>query len=135
MTKTTDMTVKLLEQIRDEIRGTRESLSTRIDATNERLDATNERLDATNKQTNERIDGTNARLDGMNARALGVTQRLDRMEKRQIESEMRLSTELTAVVGAVNGVRDLLRERLDERDRLDDHERRLRVLERGPAGH
>jgi len=99
MTKTSDVTVRILEQIRDEIR-----------------------------VTNERLAGTNTRVDG-------VVQRMDRMEKRQIESEMRLSTELTAVVGAVNGVRDLLRERLDDRDRLDDHERRLRMLERGPAGH
>lgn len=110
MTKTTDRTVKILEQIRDEIRGTRQSLSARIDTTNERLDGTNRRVD-------------------------GLAQQIERVEKRQIESEVRLSTELTAVVGAVNGVRDLLRERLDQRDRLDDHERRLRVLERGPAGH
>ena len=43
----TDVTTKILIEIRDGIRGTNE----RLDQTNERLDQTNERLD----QTNERV--------------------------------------------------------------------------------
>ncbi|HEY3235486.1 MAG TPA: hypothetical protein VGJ84_12285 [Polyangiaceae bacterium] len=56
--------------------------------------------------------------------------RLEAIERRQTETEVRIATELTAVAGAVQEVRDLLRERLDDRTRVDDHEARLRVLER-----
>jgi hypothetical protein len=45
-----------------------------------------------------------------NARFGETNQRLDRFERRQTETEGRLSTELVAVVGAVHEVRDLLRE-------------------------
>ncbi len=34
------------------------------------------------------------------------------------------------LAGAVREVKDLLRERLDESNRLDDHEQRLQALER-----
>jgi hypothetical protein len=44
--------------------------------------------------------------------------------------ETRLATELTAVAGAVTDVRTLLADRLDLRDRVEDHESRLRKLER-----
>lgn len=44
MAKTGDLTVKILEQIRDEIVLTRTDLGGRIDRTNERIDQTNERL-------------------------------------------------------------------------------------------
>lgn len=53
-----EITTKILRQIRDEIIATRTDLSKRLDATNERLDATNVRLDV----TNERLDMTNERL-------------------------------------------------------------------------
>lgn len=85
MADETSLTVKILTQIRDEIR------------------ATNERLEA--------------------------------VERRQVASETRLATELVAVASAVGSVRDLLAARLDDRERLDDHERRLRALERGSTGH
>jgi len=71
------------------------------------------------RKTNSRLDQTIARLD--------------RLEHRQTESEIRISTEIVGVVGAINRLTDAL---LDpERSgpfavRLDDHERRLGVLER-----
>lgn len=105
MAKTVDLTVKLLEQIRDEIRTTRTDLAARLDGTNARVDGLSERL-----------DGTNGRLDGL--------------ERRRTESELRVATELVALSGAVRDVKDLLRERLDDRDRIDDHEKRLQALER-----
>ncbi len=52
-----------------------------------------------------RVDETNARLDETNTR-------LDRLERRQTEAEMRIETQLAAVVGAVNEVRDMVREEL-----------------------
>jgi hypothetical protein len=57
------------------------------------------------------------------------------VERRHVASEVRLATELVAVANAVGSVRDLLAARLDDRDRLDDHERRIRALERGSSGH
>jgi len=59
----------------------------------------------------------------------GTNVRLDRVERRQADTEVRLATELVAVVGAVNEVRDLLREDRHLRDRVDDHERRLAAVE------
>jgi septal ring factor EnvC (AmiA/AmiB activator) len=99
-----DLTTEILIQIRDEIRGT----NGRVDQTNERLDQTNERLD----QTNER---------------------LDRVERRQSQAEIRITTEITAVVGAIHELRDTLIADRQFAARVDDHERRLEALERGRA--
>ena len=60
---------------------------------------------------------------------------LESLEKRQVESEIRLATELVGVARAVTEVRDLLRDRLDDRDRIDDLEQRVSTLERRPAPH
>lgn len=100
-----NLTAELLEQIRDEIRGT-----------NARVDQTNERLERFASDLGSRIDQTN--------------ERLERVGRRQVESETRLSTEIVAVVGAVDQVRDLLRDNLALSPRIDDHERRIRKLER-----
>ncbi len=43
--ESSDLTLEILRQIRDEIRATREDLGGRIDQTNLRLDQTNSRLD------------------------------------------------------------------------------------------
>lgn len=95
--KRNDLTLEVLKEIRDELRGTKAEV----------------------RQTNERLDHLESSLGG----------RLDRLERRQSESEIRLATELVAVVGAVNQVRDLLAARLDFQDKVNDHERRLRALE------
>jgi len=110
----TDVTVEILKSIRDEVQGLRadvHGLSAEVHGTNDRLDGTNDRLDG----TNDRLDGTNDRLG--------------RLERRQTETEVRLSTELVAVVGAVREVRDLLREDLGLRARVEDHERRITAVE------
>lgn len=56
--------------------------------------------------------------------------RLEAIERRQTETETRIATELTPVAGALHEVRDLLRDGLRERARVDDREARLRTLER-----
>jgi len=108
----TDLTIEILRSIRDEAH-----------QTNERLELTNQRLD----QTNKRIDRTNDRLDQLRT---DVVDRIERVERRQTETEIRLASELVAVGGAVREVRDLLREDRTLRDRVDDHERRLSAVER-----
>lgn len=63
------LTTRILIEIRDEIRRTREDLNGRLDQTNERLDQTNERLD----QTNQRL-GVLARI------TQGIDTRLSKIE-------------------------------------------------------
>jgi ABC-type transporter Mla subunit MlaD len=84
----TDITIVVLREIRDEMRGMRAELSERIDQTNVRLDA---------------------------------------MEHRQTETEVRLATELAGVIAAVNEVRDLLRDNLIPV--VKNHERRITAIE------
>jgi len=79
------------------------------------------------RKTNERVDTTNERLDELRT---DLVDRIERVERRQTETEVRLATELVAVGGAVREVRDLLREDRGLRDRVDDHERRLSAVER-----
>ncbi len=69
------------------------------------------------------VKTTNARLDAA----------IEVLGHRINDSEIRLATEMVAVVRAVDGVRDVLRERLDDRERVEDHERRIAQLERRRA--
>lgn len=71
-------------------------------------------------QTNERLDLTREEL----------SQRLDHLSRRQTETEIRLATELTAVVGAVHSLRDAVLADRDLRRTVDDHEQRLGAIER-----
>lgn len=98
MASTNDLTVKILSEIRDELRGTRKELVARIDHTNATLEETNRKVDL--------------------------------LARRQTETEVRLATEIVALAGAVDRTNQLLRERLDDRDRLDDIDRRVTALER-----
>ena len=107
----TDLTIEVLKSIRDEVRTT----NSRLDVTNSRLDTTNLRIEALRADTNARFDETNHGLH--------------LLERRQTETEVRLSTELVAVVGAVREVRDLLREDRVLQSRVDDHERRIAAIE------
>jgi hypothetical protein len=76
--------------------------------------------------TNERLDGLH---DEVHALRADTNERLGRVERRLAETEVRLSTELVAVVGAVRETRDLLREDHALRGRVDDHERRIAAME------
>lgn len=100
----TDLTTQILVEIRDEIRGLNVSLNGRIDQTNNRLDQTNDRLDQT-------------------------IHRLDRLERRQVEAEVRISTEIVAVHGTLRELTDVLRAGHTLGERVEDHERRLTSLE------
>ncbi len=58
--------------------------------------------------------------------------RLDRLERRQTEAEIRVSTALVEAVGAVHQMRDaFLGDRL-VRETVGNHEQRLQALERRP---
>ncbi|MBI2897335.1 MAG: hypothetical protein HYY06_27505 [Deltaproteobacteria bacterium] len=102
-----EMMVAILREIRDEIRNTRGDLSKRIDETNARLE-----------QTNARLEQTNARLEDVR----------DELGRRIVESEMRTASAITDLAGAVHSVRDLLRDRLDLRDRVDRCEHEIEII-------
>jgi hypothetical protein len=88
---TDDVTIKVLIEIRDEIR------------------QTNTRLDQTRIELSARIDQTNDRLDQTN-------DRLDQLGHRVIESELRTATAIDGLAATLHDVRQLLRRRdLDER--------------------
>ncbi len=74
-------------------------------------------------RTNDRLDTTVDRLDS-------TINRLEKLERRQTEMEVRLSTELIAVVQAVNTLKDVIIEDRKLRSQVDDHESRLRAVER-----
>ncbi len=77
----------------------------------------------------EQLKAIRAEMSGMTAEQRATNERLERLERRQTETEIRLATELVAVAKAIGEVRDLLRDQTDVRlrrceARLDDLERR-----------
>jgi septal ring factor EnvC (AmiA/AmiB activator) len=87
----TDMMVKILGQIRDELKTTRAELSSRLDETNDRL---------------------------------------TRLDRRQLETEVRLATELVAVSSAISDLKKVMVDDRKLRAQVSDHETRLKNLER-----
>jgi hypothetical protein len=87
--------IKILGQIRDELKTTRTELTSRLDATN---------------------------------------QRLETLERRQVETEIRLSTELVSVATAIGDLKKVLMEDRKLRAKVTDHEARIKALERKRAG-
>ena len=58
-----------------------------------------------------------------------TNERLDRLERRQVEAEIRVATELTAVVGAIHELKDTLLEDRRISAQMSDHEQRITRLE------
>jgi hypothetical protein len=102
MTKPTDLSLSVLKQIRDAVT------------------QTNVRLDETRGDLSQRLDQTREEL----------SQRLEQLARRQTETEIRLATELTAVVGAVHSLRDAVVADRELRKTVENHEQRLSAIER-----
>jgi hypothetical protein len=98
-----NLTIRVLREIRDEVR-----------KTNERLDATGAHLDA-------RIDGLGAGIGGLGAR-------IDGLGARIIESELRTATALTDLATNVREMTAVLRAQHDLRPRLERCERDIEDL-------
>lgn len=79
------------------------------------LKSTREEMKTTREELSARIDQTNVRLE--------------RTEKRQTESEIRLATEIVNGVTAVNQLKDLIVADRDLRRKVDEHDRRIAILE------
>jgi hypothetical protein len=97
--------VKLLGEIRDELKATRQEFSAE--------------LKLTRKELSSRLDETNSRLE--------------RVERRQVESEVRLATEIVAVATANDQLNATLTDNRKLRAQVTDHESRLRALEKKRA--
>jgi hypothetical protein len=67
------------------------------------------------RTTNERLERTNDRLG--------------RLEQRQVDAEIRISTELVTLTGVLRDFHDAFAAERPSRAILADHERRLRALE------
>ena len=98
----TDITIEILRNIRDELHDGLASVRTEVASVRTELH------------------------EGL----AGVTERMDRIDGRQTQAELRVATELVAVAGAVREMRDAYREERALRHRVDDHERRLLDVER-----
>jgi hypothetical protein len=85
------------------------------DLTTEILIEIRDEIRATRTELSSRIDQTN--------------ERLEQVAKRQVETEIRLSTEVVALSGVVRDLRDTLLEDRHLRQTVDDHEQRIRSLE------
>lgn len=88
----TDITVKILTEIRDSVR-----------------------------ETNVRLDNQSRQLDEH-------SHRLDAVGDRIVEVEIRTATSIAALDGTLMEVKNLLRDRLDLRDRVDRCEHDIQLL-------
>ena len=116
-----DITVEILKDIRNEIRGLRADTNQRFDAVNERLDATNKRLDVGNERldiTIQRLDVTNERLDVISRRFDGTNERLDITIQRLDVSIQRLDTVESTLLDLAQQQRFIVRytKAISERD-------------------
>ena len=114
-----DLTVKILREIRDELR----ALRVGQDRTNERLDHTNERID----HTNERID---------RSIAMQITQhtdtnaRLEQLDRSAVQGFTAVAKHIDALGARIDNLRDVAGDRTREHEeRLTSAERRLDRLE------
>ena len=85
------------------------------------------------KSIRDEVRGTNTRVDDLGVRLDETNARLGSLERRQLESDVRLSTEVVTLVGVVREVRDAIRDDRVSRVRVEDHERRIVALEKRQA--
>ncbi|HEY5935240.1 MAG TPA: hypothetical protein VIU61_11410 [Kofleriaceae bacterium] len=115
-----DLTVRILIEIRDEIR-----------ATNARIDGTNERVDALGSTLGARIDTTNARIDQLRTELhTEISSVREDLGNRITGVELNLATQMTALIGSTRDLHDMLADRFDLRDRVERCERAIDDLNR-----
>jgi uncharacterized protein YoxC len=103
----TDLTIAILKGIREDIQGVRDEV----------------------QGVRDEVQGVRDEVQGVRDEVRITNTRLDRLDRRQVEAEVRVATELLALTSTVREVRDLLRDDRGVRDRVDDHERRIGVIE------
>jgi hypothetical protein len=95
-----DLTIAILKGIREDIQGVRDE-----------------------------VQGVRDEVQGVRDELRITNTRIDRLDRRQVDAEVRVATELLALTNTMRDVRDLLREDRGVHDRVDDHERRIGVIE------
>jgi predicted nuclease with TOPRIM domain len=127
-----DEFLEVLKEIRDEARETNvrlESVEGRVEQTNVRLESLEGRVD----QTNVHLRSLDGRVESGERRFsegfAGLTERIDLVMRRQVDSELRLASEVLSLADVTRSVRDLLAARLDDHHQVIDHENRLRTIE------
>jgi len=68
-------------------------------------------------------------IQGLRGDVRQTNDRLERLDQRQTQSEVRLATEIMEVARAIGAVKDLLQTNLDLRPQIEDHERRIATIE------
>jgi hypothetical protein len=112
----TDITIEILKDIRTEL--------------HDGLQSVREELRVGLDGVRDEVQGVRDEVQGVRDEVHGVSSRLDRLERRQTEAEVRVATELVAIGGVMREVRDAFLEERALRARVDDHERRLTAIEK-----
>lgn len=113
-----DLTVRILIEIRDEIR-----------TTNVRVDDLGRRIDGVREDLGRRIDGVR---DDLGRRIDGIGLRIEEVDhengKRLLESEVRTATRIAEQIAAARDLYALLKDRFELRDRVERCERDIDEL-------
>ena len=120
----TNMTVRILEQIRDSIGET----NSRIDQTNSRIEQTNSRIDQTNAKLDQKFDVLTERVGVLTDRVDVLTEHVDALTSRVVDGEIRMATAITGVAGTLGQMKTLLEDRLDLRGRVERCEQDIVLL-------
>jgi VIT1/CCC1 family predicted Fe2+/Mn2+ transporter len=88
-------------------------------------DITIEMLKSIRDELHDGLSSVREELSGVRVDLACVTERMDRLERRQTEADLRIATELVAIAGAVRETRDAYREERALSHRVDDHDFRL----------
>ena len=104
----TDLTLEALKNLQTDLRGVREEIRSESRSIREEL---------------------HTEIRGVRDEVRETNVRVDRLERRQIESDMRLATEIVAVAGAVRELRDLFKDDLAVRHEVRDLQHRVGALE------
>jgi ATP-dependent exoDNAse (exonuclease V) beta subunit len=104
-----EVTLKVLIEIREELRGTREEI----------------------RGTNQRVDQLTLRVDQL---AIDTTHKFDQLRTELkgelLESEVRQSTRMTELIASTRNLHDLLADRFDLRDRVERCESEIAELKK-----
>jgi archaellum component FlaC len=124
-----DLALEVLKGIHAELRGVNTRLD-RMDERFERMDERFERMDGRFERMDGRFERMDERFERMDARLGTVETGLAEVARRQSAMEIRVATEIVAVVGAIHELRDVLVADRDVRQKVQDHELREVRLER-----
>lgn len=117
-----ELKVEITGELRQEMRGMEDRLTTRLDKMDDRFDGIDDRLDG----IDDRLDGIDDRLDGIDERLDGIEDRLGAVENDVTDIKLTLENEIKPNISRIAEGYTLLEERLD-REAAEEREYRRRV--------